>query len=151
MGLIQVQRQCRRLYDDEEHLGDRRARNFLVVHRRRTCTPLCMRVQHTHTLANHISKPVRGGWGIEETNKQAEERRETTDGKRSITRFPDPPLGARLCIFAFRRGASQTKTACSENGLLDVSSTSRDASFGQRKKKRRRNEEYCENERKEGK
>jgi len=48
MGLIQVQRQCRRLYDDEEHLGDRRARNFLVVHRRRTCTPLCMRVQHTH-------------------------------------------------------------------------------------------------------
>ncbi|KYQ51135.1 hypothetical protein ALC60_09783 [Trachymyrmex zeteki] len=111
MGLIQVQRQCRRLYDDEEHLGDRRACNFLVVHRRRTCTPLCMRVQHTHkraciretTLVNHISKPVRGGWGIEETNKQAEERRETTDGKRSITRFPDPPLGARLCIFAFKK------------------------------------------------
>lgn len=31
LGLIQVQRRCRRLYDDKEHLGDRRARNFLVA------------------------------------------------------------------------------------------------------------------------
>ncbi|TGZ48008.1 hypothetical protein DBV15_05759 [Temnothorax longispinosus] len=51
MGLIQVQRQCRRLYDDEEHLRDRRACNFLVAHRHRTCTPLCMRVRHTHKRA----------------------------------------------------------------------------------------------------
>jgi len=49
-----------------------------------------------------------GGKGIEGMNKQAEERQETTDGKRSITRFPDPPLGARLCIFAFRGGAPRT-------------------------------------------
>jgi len=58
MGLIQVQRQCRRLYDDEEHLGDRRACNFLVTHRHRTCTPLCMRDQHiSNTYTNvHVSR-----------------------------------------------------------------------------------------------
>lgn len=61
------------------------------------------------TSANRISKPVRRTEGrTEETNKQTEERQETTDGKRSITRFPDPPLGARLCIFALRGGASYT-------------------------------------------
>lgn len=31
LGLIQVQRRCRRLYDDEEHLGDRRDCNFHVA------------------------------------------------------------------------------------------------------------------------
>lgn len=36
LALIQVQWQRRRLYDDEEHLGDRGACNFLA----RTCTPL---------------------------------------------------------------------------------------------------------------
>lgn len=51
LGLIQVQRQCRRLYDDEEHLGDRRVCNFLVAHTSHLYTDLYSspRVQQTHT------------------------------------------------------------------------------------------------------
>jgi hypothetical protein len=73
--------------------------------------------------ANRISKPARDadGKGTEGMNKQAEERQETTDGKRSITRFPDPPLGARLCIFAFRGGCSASRGNCtSESRRLDT-------------------------------
>lgn len=54
LGLIQVQRQCRRLYDDEEHLGDRRACNFLVARRHRTCTPLCMRSVSDTRVSVHV-------------------------------------------------------------------------------------------------
>lgn len=75
-----------------------------------------------------------GGRGIEETNKQAEERRETTDGKRSITRFPDPPFSVRLCIFAFHGDASQTELHVSENGVLHVSSERAQANLDKKKK-----------------
>lgn len=61
-------------------------------------------------LANHISKAIAGYRGVEGTNKQAAERRKMADGKPNITRFPDPPLGVRLCIFAFRGDAPLRNT-----------------------------------------
>lgn len=67
LGLIQVQRQYRRLYDDEEHLGDRRARNFLVAQTSHLYTDLysgpCVQHTHTHTctytyICTHIYTPA---------------------------------------------------------------------------------------------
>lgn len=71
LGLIQVQRRCRRLYDDEEHLGDRRACNFLVAQTSHLYTDLYSspRVQHvdTHT-HTHIA--------YSRTNLRTQTRRE---------------------------------------------------------------------------
>lgn len=58
LGLIQVQRRCRRLYDDEEHLGDQQACNFLVAQTSHLYRSVCGSTRATHTHAHHTRARV---------------------------------------------------------------------------------------------